>query len=123
MKHKKFILASLSCLFVALIVLVSCQRESECRGIIFTYTEGPNGAKVPLGGCTLVIGDIKDAKGEVDTTNVRTVVTDANGYYEGTWYRQVRLPIDAKKGTYFGIGAINLEPGNVTQVDIPMMEM
>ena len=122
MRHRKFILASLSCLLVALIVLGSCKRESECRGIIFTYTE-KDGVKIPVGGCTLVIGDIKDAKGEVDTSNVRKVITDANGYYEGTWYRQLRLPIDANKGDLYGIGVINLEPGNVTHVEVPMIEM
>ena len=122
MKHRKFILAGVSCLFVGLTVLFSCKKNTECTGIIYTYTM-QNGVKIPIGGCTLRIGDIKgDQEDRLDTNIMRVVVTDANGYYEGTWNRQVRLPIDAQRGSYYGIGIIDLNPGDVTRLEIPLMD-
>jgi len=122
MKHKKFILGSLACVFFAVSVFVSCKKKNtECTGIIYTYTV-QNGVKTPLGGCTLIIGDIKENQDRLDTNIMRTVVTDASGYYEGTWYRQVRLPVDAVKGNYTGVAFLNLEPGNTTHLEIPLYD-
>jgi len=119
MKHRKFILASLPCVFFAVSVFVSCQKNTECTGIIYTYTM-LNGIKTPVGGCTLIIGDIKENQDRLDTSIMRVVVTDVSGRYEGTWNRKVRLPIDAKKDSYYGTAFINLEPGNITSLEIPL---
>jgi len=124
MKYKKFILASLLCSFFVLAAVVSCKKDTECTAIIFTYTM-QNGVKTPVGACPVVIGEIRDAQRELDTNIRREVITDAGGYYEGTWLRQAHLPVEVKKPIsnsqyYYGIAFLTLDPGNITQLDIPL---
>ncbi|MCL2132518.1 MAG: hypothetical protein FWH36_08760 [Lentimicrobiaceae bacterium] len=121
MTHKRFYSAGLICLFCVFAALVSCTKNDECTGIIYTYTSNASGAKVPVGGCELKIGET-DFAPEVQ----RSVVTDASGHYEGTWVpRQVRLLVEAKKPInatqyYFGVAFLVLEPGNTTELEIPL---
>ena len=120
MKRKGFFLTGLICLFCVLAALTSCKKNRECTGIVHTYTLNEGGIKVPVGGCELVIGDEKFAP-EV----YRKVVTDANGYYEGTWSREAYLLVEAKKPFnteqyYHGIGYIHLETGNVTELSLQL---
>ena len=113
MKRKGFFLTGLFC---ALIALMSCNKNSECTGIIYTYTLSEGGIKTPVGGCGLVIGEETFAP-EV----YREVLTDAMGYYEGTWLREAYLLVEATKPFddkhyYYGYGYIHLEPGNVKEL-------
>jgi len=111
MKQKRLFILSLFCLFFVL----SCRKSTECTGIILTVTVSDAGVETPLGGCTLVIGESDFA----DSIK-RTVMTDASGRYEGTWLRQAYLPVVATKGDYRGVGYLDLTPGNVYELKIPM---
>lgn len=121
MKHKRLLLAGLFCLFCSLITLISCKKNAGCTGVIFTHTVNEQtGVKTPIGGCKLVIGDTTFAD-----DIYREVVTDASGYYEGKWSREVYLLVEATKDLneeeyYYGIGYIHLETGNTTELSIPL---
>ena len=121
MMYKRLFLASLGCLFCFLITLTSCKKSNECTGIIYTYVEdAKTGIKTPIGACPLTIGEESFAP-EI----YRKVLTDASGYYEGVWNREVYLLVEAKKPLsdeqyLFGIGYINLVPGNTIELPIPM---
>ena len=111
MKQKGFLILGLCCLFSVL----SCKKSTDCTGIIYTVIVSDAGVETPLGGCQLIIGEM-----DFDDSVKRTVMTDASGRYEGKWLRQAYLPVIATKGDYHGVAYINLIPGNVTEVKIPM---
>ena len=121
MMYKRLFLASLTCLFFSLILLTSCQKGYECTGIVFTYVEDEKtGAKTPVGACQLTIGDISFAE-----EMYREVVTNASGYYEGTWIREAYLLVEAIKPLneeqyLYGIGYLDLVLKNKTELSIPM---
>ena len=120
MKRKGFFLTGLFCLFCALAALTSCNKNSECIGKVYTYVT-ENGIEVPIGGCELIFGDKATFAPEI----YREAVTDESGRYEGTWNREVNLFVEAKKPFnseqyYYGYGYIYLEPGNTTELSLPL---
>jgi hypothetical protein len=122
MTNKRFFSAGLFSLFFAAIVLVSCKDNSECTGIITTCTSN-GGIKTPLGNCELIIGQEKQGERPFADGIKRIVATDASGRYEGTWPRQVLIPVEAKKQIsdeeyYHGVAFLKLEPGNTTEIEI-----
>jgi len=99
---------------------MSCKKKSECTGIIYTHTLSEGGIKIPVGGCGLVIGDTTFAP-EI----YRKAVTDASGYYEGTWPREVYILVEATKPFnneqyYYGYGYLDLQMGNVTELPLQL---
>jgi len=128
MKHKRLFLASLVCMFCCLITLTSCQKSNECTGVIYTYVEDDiTGITTPIGGCQLDIGYFQDTdpEKELDPNIKRSVLTDPNGYYEGTWSREVYLLVEAKKQVnseqyLYGIGYLDLLLKNTTKLLIPL---
>lgn len=121
MKQRGFFLAALFCLLCGFNTLVSCDKSTDSTGMIYTFTINELGVEVPVSGVELVIGE-DDHSEDVK----RTVITDANGRYEGEWPgRSLYLPVKAYKDisvTQFfqSVAFLPLEPGNVTELRIPL---
>ena len=121
MERKKLFSAGLVCMFCCLISLTSCQKGSECTGVVYTYIENELGLQTPIGACNLTIGDESFTGKDVN----RIVATDASGRYEGTWAHEAYLPVEAIKRVndeqyLYGIGYLNLTQGNTIETHIPL---
>jgi hypothetical protein len=109
MKGKNTILFFVTVLMIAGFVLSSCDKYTDCTGII-TVMQSKDGSideGFPVSGCIVIVGD-STAVTFIDTT-------DAKGQIRNVWKAEANLKIDAKKGNLSGTAVINLKAGEVIE--------
>lgn len=96
---------------------ISCQKDSDCKGIVTVVFVDENDNKVPVPGCKLVFGDTSFAKDVY-----RIAVTDVTGKYEGTWKHEAHIRVVATAVvdtlSYQGANSLKLVNGETTELEL-----